>query len=92
VIGPLILDDVWPVKLIACETHFEFDLWIRAHGGTGIYTYLVNDEIVAQDVVDDGTSHRIFQPKGAWVGIISVISGELRVDRGMYFAPADWCN
>jgi hypothetical protein len=91
IVGPLVLDEVWPVQIIACETHFEFDLWIRAHGGTGVYTYLINDQVVAERVTDDGTTARIVQPSGAWVGIISVLSGDLRVDRDMYFAPADWC-
>jgi hypothetical protein len=91
VIGPLALDEVWPVEIIACKSHFEFDLWIRAHGGTGVYTYLVNEEIVAEGVVGDGTTTRIANPGGAWVGVVSVISGDMRVDRAMYFSPADWC-
>jgi hypothetical protein len=91
VIGPLVLDEVWPVHIFACMRHFEFDLWIRAHGGTGVYTYLVNDQVIAEGVTEDGATTRIVVPGGAWVGVVSVISGELRVDRDMYFAPADWC-
>lgn len=90
-IGLLLLDEVWPVDIIACVSHFEFDLWIRAHGGTGRYTYLINDQVVAESVADDGTTERIVSPGGAWVGVVSVISGDLRVDRPMYFAPAEWC-
>ena len=92
IIGPLVLDEIWPVNIIACRTHFEAEIWIRAQGGTGVYTYLINDEIVAQDIVGDGTTHRISVPSGAWVGVISVLSGSLRVDREMYFAPPDQCD
>jgi hypothetical protein len=90
-IGPLILDEVWPVGEPACAGRFEIDVWVRAHGGMGVYTYLVDGEIVAQDVVDDGTTVHLASP-GPWLGTISVISGDLRVDREMLFSPADWCD
>ena len=92
IIGPLELSEIWPTAIIACESHFELDVWIRAHGGTGVFTYLVNDEIIAEGIVGDGATARIVSPGSAWVGVISVISGDLRVDREMYFAPADWCS
>jgi hypothetical protein len=90
-IGPLILDEVWPAGNIVCAGRFEFDVWIRAHGGTGVYTYLVDDETVAQDIVEDGTTVRLSSP-GPWLGMISVISGGTRIDREMLFSPADWCD
>ena len=92
IIGPLELDEVWPTNIIQCKGIFELDVWMRAHGGTGVYTYLVNDEIVAEGVVDGGATVRVIGLDGAWLGTLSVVSGDLRVDREMYFGAADWCQ
>ncbi len=93
IIGPLELDEIWPVNVLQCQNYFEIEVWVRAHGGTGLYSYLVNGEVIAQDVLDDGIVVRIgTPPSAAWAGVISVISGGLQVDREMYFSPADWCD
>jgi len=92
VIGPLELAEVWPVNVVGCGGGFKLDVWMRAKGGTGVYTYLVNDEIMADGVIDDGATVRLATADGAWVGNLSVISGNARVDREMYFAPADYCD
>ena len=89
-LGPLQLAEVWPTNVTQCKVAFTFDLWMKATGGAGVYTYLIDDQIIAENV-EGGASHTI-QRDGAWVGIVSVISGGQRVDKEMYVSPADWCD
>lgn len=91
VIGPLELAEIWPVHA-DCSGGFKLDIWIKAKGGTGTFTYMVDGQIVAENLKDAGYTAQVYTPSGAWVGIISVVSGSSRIDKDMYFAPADWCN
>ena len=90
-LGPLALSEVWPTNIFQCSGVFEFDLWIKATGGTGVYTYLIDEVVIAENVVESGITYRL-KRGGAWVGVISVTSGGQRVDRELYVAPADYCQ
>ena len=86
---PLELPTVNPFE-VACDT-FTLKIWVEARGGTGVYTYLVNDEIVAQDIAG-GFSMDLRTGGGTWIGVFSVISGGQRADREMAFMRSQHCN
>jgi hypothetical protein len=91
VLGPLLLTEVWPNNS-RCAGNFEFDLWMLAKGGTGIFTYLVNGQVVAENVVNAGASYHVVAPISTWLGTVTVISGEQRVDRQVGYDPNQYCQ
>ncbi len=88
----LAIAEHWPIGNATCTGgQFEVDYWVQPSGGTGLYTYIVDDVAVKQNVAG-GQTLRLSSSSGTILKNVTVRSGGQEITFPAFANSADYCS